>query len=82
MVGIILVSVEEVLDISVITIYIIDTRCKERGKEWEDETSSDYETEVDFGRSPSTIVAMSGADLSDDEGAQPHGSESPCLCAR
>jgi len=44
--------------------------------------TSDYETEVDFGRSPSTIVAMSGADLSDDEGAQPHGSESPCLCAR
>ena len=44
--------------------------------------TSDYETEVDFGRSPSTIVAMSGADLSDDEGAQPHGSESTCLCAR
>ena len=44
--------------------------------------TSDYETEVDFGRSPSTIVAMSGADLSDDEGAQPYGSESPCLCAR
>ena len=44
--------------------------------------TSDYETEVDFGRSPSTIVAMSGADLSDDEGAQPHSSESPCLCAR
>ena len=44
--------------------------------------TSDYETEVDFGWSPSTIVAMSGADLSDDEGAQPHGSESPCLCAR
>ena len=39
MVGIILVSVARVLDISVIIIYIIDTRCKERGKEGEDETS-------------------------------------------
>ena len=39
MVGIILVSVEKVLDLSVITIYIIDTRRNERGEEEEDETS-------------------------------------------
>ena len=39
MVGIIRVSVERVLDISVITIYIIDTRRNERGKKGEDETS-------------------------------------------
>ena len=44
--------------------------------------TSDYETEVAFGWSPSTIVAMSGAYLSDEEGAQPHSSETTYLCAR
>ena len=39
MVGNILVSGERVFDISVIIIYIIDTRRKERGEEGEDETS-------------------------------------------
>ena len=39
MAGIILVSEERVLDISVIIIYIIDTRRNERGNGGKDETS-------------------------------------------